>query len=43
MVKAIRVKVNEGSGLGTCKDEKGGLKRLLYHEPARGRYYMQAS
>src|SRR6266851_2397715 len=44
VVVLARVKVDEGSGLMTRKDEeKGGLKRLLFHEPARGRFYTQAS
>ncbi len=50
MAKAIqvvvlaRVKVDEGSGLGTCKyEEKGDPKRLLFHESARGRFYTQVS
>ena len=44
VVVLARVKVDEGSGLGTRKyEEKVGLKRLLFHEPARGRFYTQAS
>ena len=44
VVVLTRVKVDKGSGLGTCKDEeKGGPKETALHELARGRFYTQAA